>query len=86
MPSPPIRPTRTSSSPATRGTTPTWRATSLPWLRRVRAAGLDVVVGDPGRRHLPREALVELAGYPVRTTSDLEDLGFRRAGVYRLAD
>jgi predicted nicotinamide N-methyase len=58
----------------------------LPWLRRVRAAGLDVVVGDPGRRHLPLEDLVELATYPVRTTSDLEDLGFRRAAVYRLAD
>ena len=25
----------------------------LPWLRRVRAAGIDVLVGDPGRRYLP---------------------------------
>jgi predicted nicotinamide N-methyase len=59
---------------------------ALPWLHRVRAAGLDVIVADPGRSHLPREALVELTSYPVRTTSDLEDLGFRRAAVYRLAD
>ena len=33
----------------------------LPWLQRVRAHGIDVVVGDPGRRFLPVDALVELA-------------------------
>jgi predicted nicotinamide N-methyase len=58
----------------------------LRWLERVRAAGIDVVIGDPGRTHLPRAALVEIASYAVRTTSDLEDLALRQAGVYRLID
>ena len=59
---------------------------ALDWLRRVRAAGIDVLVADPGRAHLPTEALVELARYEVRTTSDLEDLALREAAVYRLID
>ena len=57
----------------------------LPWLRRARDAGIDVVVGDPGRRYLPTDALVELASYDVRTTTELEDLELKRASVYRLA-
>jgi predicted nicotinamide N-methyase len=56
----------------------------LPWLRRVEASGIDVLIGDPGRDHLPTESLVEVAAYEVRTTSDLENLGFTRARVYRL--
>ena len=56
----------------------------LPWLQRVRAHGIDVVVGDPGRRFLPVDALVELASYEVRTTTELEDLARTRAWVYRL--
>ena len=56
----------------------------LPWLQRVRAHGIDVVVGDPGRRFLPVAALVELASYEVRTTTELEDLARTRAWVYRL--
>ena len=42
----------------------------LPWLRRAQARGIDVVTGDPGRRYLPTEALVELAVYEVRTTTE----------------
>ena len=57
----------------------------LPWLRRARDAGLDVLVGDPGRRYLPTDALVDLASYDVRTTTELEDLELKRASVYRLA-
>ncbi len=56
----------------------------LPWLQRVRDRGIDVVVGDPGRRFLPVDALVEVATYGVRTTTDLEDLALTRAWVYRL--
>jgi len=56
----------------------------LPWLRRAGSAGIDVLVGDPGRNHLPTDALDEVAGYDVRTTSDLEDLRFTTARVYRL--
>ena len=57
----------------------------LPWLRRARDAGIDVLIGDPGRRYLPTDALVELASYDVRTTTELEDLALKRASVYRLA-
>ncbi len=57
----------------------------MPWLREADRHGIDVLVGDPGRVYLPSDALVELAAYDVRTTSDVEDLAFTRAKVYRLA-
>lgn len=56
----------------------------LPWLRRVRAAGIDVIVGDPNRRYLPTTELTELAVYEVRTTTELEDRERKRAWVYAL--
>jgi predicted nicotinamide N-methyase len=56
----------------------------LPWLQRAQRAGIDVLVGDPGRRYLPGGELSELASYDVRTTTELEDLAFKRARVYRL--
>ena len=57
----------------------------LPWLQRAHAAGIDVLVGDPGRRYLPVEQLTELATYDVRTTTELEDLDHTHAWVYALA-
>lgn len=54
----------------------------LPWLRRARARGIDVLLGDPGRRYLPTDELVELARYEVRTTTELEDLDLKDARVY----
>jgi predicted nicotinamide N-methyase len=59
---------------------------ALDWLRRAGDAGVEVLIGDPGRADLPIAALVELARYEVRTTSDLEDLALRQAAVYGLAD
>ena len=56
----------------------------LPWLRRVRDQGIDVLVGDPGRRYLPAADLIELAQYEVRTTTELEDLDHKEGRVYRL--
>ena len=56
----------------------------LPWLRAAHARGIDVLVGDPGRRYLPVEALVELAAYEVRTSTELEDLDHRVGRVYTL--
>ena len=56
----------------------------LPWLQQAQRAGIDVLVGDPGRRYLPAAELSELASYDVRTTTELEDLAFKRARVYRL--
>ena len=56
----------------------------LPWLLRAQDAGIDVLVGDPGRRYLPTDELVELAAYDVRTTTELEDLERKQGRVYRL--
>jgi predicted nicotinamide N-methyase len=56
----------------------------LPWLQRAGARGVDVLVGDPGRRYLPTAALVELAAYEVRTTTELEDLDLKEGRVYAL--
>jgi len=60
------------------------RATT--WLRRVRSAGIDVLMGDPGRRYLPIESVIELAHYDVRTTTVLEDLENKQGFVYALRD
>jgi len=54
----------------------------LPWLQRVRGNGIDLLVGDPGRRYLPTDALEELATYEVRTTTELEDLEYKVGRVY----
>jgi predicted nicotinamide N-methyase len=56
----------------------------LPWLRQARARGVDVLVGDPGRRYLPTGELVELACYDVRTTTELEDMARKEGRVYAL--
>jgi predicted nicotinamide N-methyase len=56
----------------------------LPWLKRAREQGIEVLVGDPGREHLPVDELVELAAYGVRTTTELEDLQRTQARIYRL--
>jgi predicted nicotinamide N-methyase len=56
----------------------------LPWLRQARAVGIEVLVGDPGRRYLPTGELVELACFDVRTTTELEDLELKQGRVYTL--
>ena len=56
----------------------------LPWLRRGLERGIEVLVGDPGRRYLPTEDLAELATYDVRTTTELEDLALKQGRVYAL--
>jgi predicted nicotinamide N-methyase len=56
----------------------------MPWLRAAGERGVDVLVGDPGRRYLPTRELVEVACYDVRTTTELEDLDRKQARVYRL--
>jgi predicted nicotinamide N-methyase len=55
------------------------RATA--WLRRAWLSGIQVLLGDPGRRYLPREGFDELASYDVRSSADLEDLGRTRGWV-----
>ena len=56
----------------------------LPWLQRARERGIDVLVGDPGRRSLPTSDLLLLATYDVRTTTELDDLDLRQGRVYAL--
>ena len=56
----------------------------LPWLRRAQAAGIETLLGDPGRRYLPIDGLTELAAYEVRTTTELEDLRLKQGRVYAL--
>ena len=56
----------------------------LPWLHRGHARGIDILIGDPGRRYLPTDELVELACYDVRTTTELEDLEHKQGRVYAL--
>jgi predicted nicotinamide N-methyase len=56
----------------------------LPWLRRARERGIEVLVGDPGRRYLPTDDLEELAVYDVRTTTELEDLDLKQGRVYSI--
>jgi predicted nicotinamide N-methyase len=54
------------------------------WLQQAHAAGIDVLIGDPGRRYLDRAAVRELAEYEVRSTTELEDLGRTTAFVYEI--
>ena len=43
---------------------------SAAFLARCRAAGLEVLVGDPGRKDLPLDRLTRLASYPVSDFAD----------------
>ena len=57
----------------------------LPWLRRSAAGGTRVLIGDPGRRFLPANGLIQLATYDVQTTTQLEDREVLPAQVFTLA-
>jgi predicted nicotinamide N-methyase len=54
-----------------------------PFLARAHEQGIDVLIGDPGRRYLPVDELTKLASYDVRTTTELEDLDLKRGTAYR---
>lgn len=58
----------------------------MPWLRRARDRGIDVLLGDPGRRYLPTDGLIELAAYDVRATTEMEDLRHATGRVFALSD
>ncbi|WP_051375814.1 methyltransferase [Aliihoeflea sp. 2WW] len=55
----------------------------VPWLRELAAAGITVLVGDPGRAYLPRDRLAELARYEVPVTRILEDAEVKRTTVWQ---
>jgi predicted nicotinamide N-methyase len=56
----------------------------LPWLARARAAGAEVLVGDPGRAYLPRDRCTEVAAYEVPVPRTLEDADVKHSTVWRL--
>ena len=58
------------------------RATN--WLRRLAAAGTEVLLGDPGRSYRPADGVVELARYRVPTSLDLETRTECETVVWRL--
>lgn len=47
------------------------------------AAGVDVIVGDPGREYLPRKRCTALGTYEVTGTADLEGGAITRTTVHR---
>jgi len=55
----------------------------LPFLERAAARGAVVLVGDPGRAHLPRHRLEALATYEVEGTLAVEGADVMRATVWR---
>nr|WP_256476382.1 50S ribosomal protein L11 methyltransferase [Siccirubricoccus soli] len=56
----------------------------LPWLRRLAAAGAEVLLADPGRAYLPREGLAPVFRLEVPVTRELEDRDTRPVTLYRL--
>jgi predicted nicotinamide N-methyase len=56
----------------------------LAWLQRLHVDGRTVLVGDPGRSYLPKDALERVALYEVPVTRALEDAEVKKTGVWRL--
>jgi predicted nicotinamide N-methyase len=57
----------------------------LPFLARAQARGADVLVGDPGRAHLPCTRFTALVTYDVPVARALEGVDVKRATVWRPA-
>lgn len=56
----------------------------LPFLQRCRMAGIDVLVGDPGRAPLPTDLLVQIADYPVPDFGGAKGNATANSAVFRL--
>ncbi|NMO90629.1 methyltransferase [Actinomycetospora sp. TBRC 11914] len=56
----------------------------LDFLDEAVGAGIDVLVGDPGREYLPRKRVTPLATYDVPGTADLEGRAVTPTTVHRL--
>lgn len=54
----------------------------MAWLEAAHHRGIQVLIGDPGRSHFPRERLRQLAEYAIPTTRELEDRDIKPTGVY----
>jgi predicted nicotinamide N-methyase len=54
------------------------------WLGTLAQAGVEVLLGDPGRAYLPKAGLSALARYTVPTPRELEDRDSREGVVWRI--
>jgi predicted nicotinamide N-methyase len=54
------------------------------WARAAAAAGITVLLADPGRAYRPTDGLDEFARYAVPTSLDLEDRTMRETVVWRV--
>jgi predicted nicotinamide N-methyase len=59
-------------------------AALVPWLVRLAADGVTVLVGDPGRAYLPKDRLEACAAYEVPVTRALEDSEVKKTTVWRV--
>jgi predicted nicotinamide N-methyase len=59
-------------------------ARALAWLRHAHDQGTTILIGDPGRSYLPRDALDKIAEYSVPVTRELEDAEIKRTAVWTL--
>ncbi|MFC0105004.1 class I SAM-dependent methyltransferase [Kibdelosporangium aridum] len=55
----------------------------MPFIRRLQARDVTVLVGDPGRKHLPREQFSQVAQYEVPVPKALEDAEIKTTTVWR---
>ena len=56
----------------------------IEWLKRLHEEGRNVLIGDPGRTYLPKDALEAVADYAVPVSRALEDAEVKRTRVWRL--
>jgi predicted nicotinamide N-methyase len=56
------------------------------WLKALSRRGAQVLIGDPARSYLPRDALEEIATYQVPTTRMLEDAEIKKSSVWRFRE
>jgi predicted nicotinamide N-methyase len=54
------------------------------FLGRCLAAGIEVLIGDPGRAYLPRSRLRLLAEYPVSDVGEAKDAAMKASAVFAL--
>jgi predicted nicotinamide N-methyase len=59
-------------------------ARMIPWLRMHAAAGVTVLLADPGRAYLPKQGLTALAKMNVPTVADVEDDKIRSTTVWQV--
>jgi predicted nicotinamide N-methyase len=56
----------------------------LPFLRRSRACGAQVLIGDPGRAYLPGDRFTAVAVHAVPTSRELEDDEVKHVTIWRV--